>query len=70
MQAAIFEDRSEPAVREVPVPTVDNPQDVLTNVEASGVCGTDVRIVAVTSIVWAKRKALSSDTSSSGRLSR
>jgi (R,R)-butanediol dehydrogenase/meso-butanediol dehydrogenase/diacetyl reductase len=55
MQAAIFEDDGELVVHEVPIPAISSPQDVLIRVEACGVCGTDIRILAVPPIVQAKK---------------
>lgn len=55
MQAAIFEDEGRLVVREVPVPAVTAPDDVLVRVEACGVCGTDIRILAVPPAVRAKK---------------
>jgi len=55
MQAAIFEDAGKLVVREVAVPAISSPQDVLIKVEACGVCGTDIRILAVPPVVQAKK---------------
>jgi (R,R)-butanediol dehydrogenase/meso-butanediol dehydrogenase/diacetyl reductase len=55
MLAAIFEDEGKLVVREVPVPTIRTPQDVLVKVEICGVCGTDLRILAVPPVVQAKK---------------
>ena len=55
MLAAIFEDEGKLVVREVPVPEIGSPQDVLIKVEACGVCGTDIRILAVPPIVQARK---------------
>jgi threonine dehydrogenase-like Zn-dependent dehydrogenase len=55
MSAAIFEDEGKLVVREVPVPTVRTPQDVLVKVEVCGVCGTDIRFLAVPPVIRAKK---------------
>ena len=55
MLAAIFEDEGKLVVREVPVPAIRRPDDVLVKVEACGVCGTDIRILGVPPAVRAKK---------------
>ena len=55
MLAAIFEAEGKLDVREVLAPTIRTPQDVLLRVEACGVCGTDIRILAVPPAVLAKK---------------
>lgn len=55
MLAAIFEDEGKLVVRNVPVPAIKTPQDVLVKVEVCGVCGTDIRILAVPPVVYAKQ---------------
>lgn len=55
MLAAIFEDEGKLAVRQAPVPTIRSAQDVLVKVEVCGVCGTDIRILAVPPVVRAKK---------------
>ncbi len=55
MLAAIFENEGKLTVREVPVPRVGTPQDVLIKVEVCGVCGTDIRFLAVPPVIHAKR---------------
>lgn len=55
MSAAIFEDEGKLMVREVPVPTIRTPQDVLVKVEVCGVCGTDIRFLAVPPVIRAKK---------------
>jgi (R,R)-butanediol dehydrogenase/meso-butanediol dehydrogenase/diacetyl reductase len=55
MQAAVFEAEGVLAVREVPVPRVEAPDDVVVQVEACGVCGTDLRILAVPPAVRARQ---------------
>jgi len=55
MQAAVFEDEGRLLVREVSVPAISSPQDVLIRVEACGVCGTDIRILAVPPIAQAQK---------------
>jgi threonine dehydrogenase-like Zn-dependent dehydrogenase len=55
MLAALFEDEGKLAVRQVPVPTIRSAQDVLVKVEVCGVCGTDIRILAVPPVVRAKK---------------
>lgn len=47
MLAAVFEGEGKMSVREVPVPHIKNADDVLLEVEAAGVCGTDLHIVEV-----------------------
>ncbi len=47
MLAAVFEGEGKLELKEVPVPTVTKPDDVLLEVEACGVCGTDVHICEV-----------------------
>lgn len=47
MQAAVFEGKGTLSVREVPVPKIVRPTDVLLKVRAAAICGTDVSIVAV-----------------------
>jgi len=55
MLAAIFEDEGKLVVRQAPTPTIRSAQDVLVKVEVCGVCGTDIRILAVPPIVRAKK---------------
>jgi threonine dehydrogenase-like Zn-dependent dehydrogenase len=55
MLAAIFEDEGKLIVREVPTPTIKTSQDVLVKVEICGICGTDLRILAVPPIFQAKK---------------
>jgi threonine dehydrogenase-like Zn-dependent dehydrogenase len=55
MLAAIFEDEGKLAIREVPMPRLKTRQDVLVKVEACGVCGTDIRFLAVPPIAHAKK---------------
>jgi threonine dehydrogenase-like Zn-dependent dehydrogenase len=55
MLAAIFEDEGKLVVREAPVPTIGTPQDVLVKVEVCGVCGTDIRFLAVPPVIRAKK---------------
>jgi len=47
MFAAVFEGEGRLAIKEVPVPKISRPDDVLIEVEACGVCGTDLQILAV-----------------------
>lgn len=47
MKAAVFEGEGRLAIREVEVPQVRAPDDVLLAVRAAGICGTDVHILAV-----------------------
>ncbi len=47
MLAAVFEGQGKLSVREVPVPRIKNPDEVLLEVEAAGVCGTDLHILEV-----------------------
>lgn len=55
MLAAVFEDEGRLAVREVPIPVVRGPQDVLIKIEACGVCGTDIRFLAVPPVIQARK---------------
>ena len=54
MQAALFESEGRLTVKEVPLPRLQAADDVLVQVEACGVCGTDLRILAVPPAVRAK----------------
>ena len=47
MRAAVFEGEGKLTLREAPIPTVQNPDDVLLKVEAASICGTDVHILHV-----------------------
>jgi len=47
MRAAVFEGEGRLGIREVDVPRVGAPDDVLLAVRAAGICGTDVHILAV-----------------------
>jgi len=55
MQAALFEAEGKLVVQAVPVPHVEAPDDVVVQVEACGVCGTDLRILAVPPAVRARQ---------------
>lgn len=55
MQAAIFESEGRLTVKQVPVPRPQTADDVVVQVEACGVCGTDLRILAVPPAVRAKQ---------------
>ena len=55
MQAAIFESEGRLVVKQVPVPHPQAADGVLVQVEACGVCGTDLRILAVPPAVRAKQ---------------
>ncbi|MEW5958409.1 MAG: alcohol dehydrogenase catalytic domain-containing protein [Chloroflexota bacterium] len=55
MLAAIFEGEGKLVVREAPVPTIRTPQDVLVKVEVCGICGTDIRFLAVPPLIQAKK---------------
>lgn len=55
MLAAVFEDEGKLVVREVPVPTIRTPRDVLVKVKVCGVCGTDIRFLAVPPVIQAKK---------------
>lgn len=55
MLAAVFEGEGKLAIREVPVPRLTTRQDVLVKIEACGVCGTDIRFLAVPPIAHAKK---------------
>jgi threonine dehydrogenase-like Zn-dependent dehydrogenase len=47
MWAAVFEGEGQLKLKEVPVPRVERPDQVLLQVDAVSICGTDVHIVAV-----------------------
>jgi len=47
MKAAVFEGQGKLAVKEVPVPQVEKPNQVLLEVEIAGICGTDLHILEV-----------------------
>jgi threonine dehydrogenase-like Zn-dependent dehydrogenase len=47
MRAAVFEGIGVVALRDVPEPVIEAPDDVLIEVEACGVCGTDLQILNV-----------------------
>lgn len=47
MQAAVFEGEGRLSMREVEVPQIEAPDDVLLAVRAAGICGTDVHILSV-----------------------
>ena len=47
MMAAVFQGEGKLALEEVPVPRVERPHDVLLEVEAVGICGTDLHILHV-----------------------
>jgi threonine dehydrogenase-like Zn-dependent dehydrogenase len=47
MKAAVFEGPGRLSIRELPVPAVRRPEDVLVEVEACGICGTDLHILEV-----------------------
>jgi threonine dehydrogenase-like Zn-dependent dehydrogenase len=47
MRAAVFEGAGVVALRDVPEPVIEAPDDVLIEVEACGVCGTDLQILNV-----------------------
>ena len=55
MLAAVFEDEGKLVVREVSTPVIKNSQDVLVKVEICGICGTDLRILAVPPVFQAKK---------------
>jgi (R,R)-butanediol dehydrogenase / meso-butanediol dehydrogenase / diacetyl reductase len=55
MQAALFQSEGLLVVKEVPLPRIQAADDVLVQVEACGVCGTDLRILAVPPVVRAKK---------------
>lgn len=55
MLAAVFEGAGKLTVKEVPTPTVKSPREVLMKVESCGVCGTDIRILAVPPMVHARQ---------------
>jgi threonine dehydrogenase-like Zn-dependent dehydrogenase len=55
MLAAIFEDEGKLAIREVPTPTIGTSQDALVKLEVCGICGTDLRILAVPPVFQAKK---------------
>jgi len=47
MLAAVFEGEGRLSLKQVPVPTIQKPDDVLLQVEGAGICGTDVHILEV-----------------------
>lgn len=47
MLAAVFEGEGKLALKQMPVPKISNPEDVLLQVEGAGICGTDVHILEV-----------------------
>ena len=47
MLAAVFEGEGQLRIKEVPVPKIKEPDDVLIEVEICGICGTDLQILAV-----------------------
>jgi (R,R)-butanediol dehydrogenase/meso-butanediol dehydrogenase/diacetyl reductase len=55
MLAAVFEDEGQLAIREVPIPACRSRQDVVIKVEACGVCGTDIRFLAVPPVIHARK---------------
>lgn len=55
MPAAVFEAEGQLVVKEVPIPSLQTAQDVLIKVEICGICGTDLRILAVPPIFQAKK---------------
>jgi threonine dehydrogenase-like Zn-dependent dehydrogenase len=55
MLAAVFEDEGRLVVREAPTPAIKTPQDVIIKVEICGICGTDLRILAVPPIMRATK---------------
>lgn len=47
MKAAVFEGEGKLAIKEVPVPSIREAEDVLLEVEAASICGTDCHILSV-----------------------
>ena len=47
MLGAVFEGNGKLTVKEVPVPVIGKPDDVIVKVEGCGICGSDVAIMAV-----------------------
>lgn len=47
MLAAVFEGKGKLELKEVPIPEIKSPNDVLLQVEAASICGTDVHILEV-----------------------
>ncbi len=47
MLAAVFEGEGRLSLKQVPVPAIQKPDDVLLQVEGAGICGTDVHILEV-----------------------
>ncbi len=47
MLAAVFEGEGRLSLKQMPVPTIQRPDDVLLQVEGAGICGTDVHILEV-----------------------
>jgi threonine dehydrogenase-like Zn-dependent dehydrogenase len=55
MPAALFEAEGNLVVKEVATPTLQTPQDVLIKIEICGICGTDLRILALPPVFQAKK---------------
>jgi len=55
MLAAVFEGEGRLDIREVPTPRLKTAQDVLLKVEICGICGTDLRFLAVPPLMQAKK---------------
>lgn len=55
MLAAVFEGEGRLAIREVPTPRLKTPQDVLLKIEICGICGTDLRFLAVPPIMRVRK---------------
>jgi threonine dehydrogenase-like Zn-dependent dehydrogenase len=47
MLAAVFEGEGQLSLKQMPVPAIQRPDDVLLQVEGAGICGTDVHILEV-----------------------
>ena len=45
MQALVFHDVGKLELTEIPIPKVQDPDDVLLKVKAVGICGSDVKII-------------------------
>ena len=47
MQAIVFESEGKMALKEVNIPTIQDPEDVIVKIEVCSICGTDVKIMDV-----------------------
>jgi threonine dehydrogenase-like Zn-dependent dehydrogenase len=58
MRGLVFEGPGQIEVREIPDARVEDPHDVVIEVEATGICGTDLRVVAVPPLLKAHPGAI------------